>query len=157
MIRCKRKMCECRWGERHATDQRTPLEKEIELADGQRDRIVALLAPEPREAAALEPLRIDTQPRAVPVDRLRAYPITADESVQAPYSESSRKSSERGEELESRAAQGVLRDGDRGVRVAGAALGVDDFDVGRGAGAEADVDDGDDLPRLIGRGARAGR
>ena len=44
-------MREGRWGERDATDQCTALEKEIELADRQRERIVAVLAPETREAA----------------------------------------------------------------------------------------------------------
>ena len=66
------------------------------------------------------------------------------------------KPPERGQQLEARAAERVFGDADGGVRVARAALGVDHLDVGRGAGAEADVDDVDDLLRLIGGGPRAG-
>ena len=62
----------------------------------------------------------------------------------------SRKAAERGQQLEPRAPQRVFRDGHGGVGVAGAALGVDDLDVRRGAGAEADVRDVDDLLRLVG-------
>jgi hypothetical protein len=41
----KRKLRDRRWRERDAAHQRAPVEKEIKLADRQRDRIVAILAP----------------------------------------------------------------------------------------------------------------
>ena len=50
------------WRECDATHQRTPLEEEIELAHREGDRIIAIVAPESREAAPLEPFRIDTDP-----------------------------------------------------------------------------------------------
>ena len=59
--------------------------------------------------------------------------------------ESSRKESERGEQIEARPAQRVFRHGDGVVGIAAAALGIDDLDVGRPAHPEADVDDVDDL------------
>src|SRR5687767_9601699 len=71
-------MCDRRWRERDAPDERTPVEKQIELTDCQRDRIVAV-APERRKPAALEPLRVHTQPGAIPLQRLGADPIPADE------------------------------------------------------------------------------
>ena len=66
-----------------------------------------------------------------------------------------RKPSKRQEEIEPRAAEGILGGGGGGVGVARAALGVDDLDVGRGAGAEADVDDVHHLLRLVGGGPGA--
>src|SRR5579864_802731 len=62
---------------------------------------------------------------------------------------------ERVEKLEPRPAKLVLGDGDRRVRVARDPLSVNDLDIGRRTGAEADVRDHDDLLRLVCRCARA--
>ena len=45
----------------------------------QRDRRVAVLAPETREPSTLEPLRVHAQPGAVPLQHLGADAIPADE------------------------------------------------------------------------------
>src|SRR5215471_3507790 len=67
------------WCQRHTADQGTPFEKQIELADRQRDRIITLVAPEAGEAATFKPLRIQTEARAIPMERLRAHAIAAHE------------------------------------------------------------------------------
>ena len=78
-IRGKRKLRERGRRERHPPDQRAAIEKEIELADGERHRARRLVPPQRREAPALQALHIETQARAVEVQHLRADPIAADE------------------------------------------------------------------------------
>src|SRR6266849_5356353 len=70
--------------ERDASYDRAALEKEIQFTDRQRNRILAILAPEPGESATLEAFRIDTEAGAIPVQRLRAHPIAADEDIDIP-------------------------------------------------------------------------
>src|SRR5260370_5936567 len=67
------------WCEGDASDQRTPLEKQIQFTHRQRDRILTIIAPEARETTALEALRVQTEPRAVPVQRFRTHAIAAHE------------------------------------------------------------------------------
>src|SRR5712691_9069093 len=65
------------------------------------------------------------------------------------------ETSQRQKKIESGAAENVLGGRHGGVRVARAALGVNHLDVGRGPGAEADVDDVHHLLPLIGSRPRA--
>ena len=65
--------------ERQATNQRTAVEEQIELADRQRDRRVGIRTPHRGESPALEPLRIDAEPGPVEVERFGADAIAADE------------------------------------------------------------------------------
>ena len=64
-----------------STHHRASIQKQIELADGQSDRLLVLFAPQRREAPALEPFGIDAQARAVEVQHFGAHAITADEDV----------------------------------------------------------------------------
>src|SRR5256885_6302501 len=66
------------------------------------------------------------------------------------------KAAKRQEKVESGAAERVLGRGNGRVRIARAALGVNHLDVGRGAGAETDVDDIHHLLSLVGGRLRAG-
>ena len=66
-------------GERHPADQRAAIEKEIELADGERHRARGLVPPQRREAPALQALHVEAQARAVEMQHLRADAIAADE------------------------------------------------------------------------------
>src|SRR3954464_43654 len=67
------------------------------------------------------------------------------------------KPAQRRQQIEPRAAKCVLGDRDRGIGVARAPFGVDDLDIRRASSAEADVDDVNDLMRLVGGGASAGQ
>ena len=77
----KRKVRQRRRRQRDASHEGAAVQKQIELTDGQRDRRVALIAPEGRESTTLEALRIDAEPGAIPLQHLRAHAIATDEDI----------------------------------------------------------------------------
>src|SRR3954447_5903314 len=69
----------------------------------------------------------------------------------------SREAARGDQKFEAGAAKRVFGHANRGVGLARPALRLDDFDVGRRAGAKTDVHDIHDLPRLVGGGAGTGQ
>src|SRR5258705_3654110 len=88
--------------ERLTAHQCAAVEKQIEFADRQRDRRVAVLAPQTRESPAFEALRVHAQPGAIPVQDLRAHPITTqkEEHIAAQDIALQTVSDERGQSIE---------------------------------------------------------